>query len=559
MMKLFLKFELGKIVKYFKDKTLAKSITTLLFLCVFAFVGVGIYFFFVSGFRFINIEAVEDIRSALTLFLYEIFLLILSGIIVFSSMVSIIFTLFRGDYNNWIISSPGYTLFPRIIFFKSLLHSALPCLIMFLPAVIAFSNVNNLGFLSILFILLSVIFLLIILNALCFILILGTSFLYYKTSQTFSNVRFNIKGLLVLVVIITTTIVSLVWKAAKNIDLVKLFKADEESVSLNVANIGSHFAALPTHPFAMEILNWQNGEVVAAMSNFFVLLLISVVLVIFCLQISPFFYPVWKKFQDGGLQTTSKIQSSIFNTISMPYRFTGNKTMILFKKEALISSRNFKGILWFLFLLFIWLAQIGTNIILGNNVQKYQTDLTEKSAILQSLQFIIALYFICSFTLRFVFPSFSVERKTAWILGSAPLSFRRIFFGKYLFFSMFFVTLGIIMSYINVTVLNVSFEYALYSVILFSSSVVFIVTLGLVFGALFPNTVTDDPEVISTSMPGLFFTALSLIYGALTALTLYFSIINESTAPIVICITGTLILVLTMLHAVSSLPKHKLF
>ena len=85
MMSLFLKFELKKIATYFKTKTLAKIITTLLFIAVFVFVGSGIYYFFLSGFRYINVEAVEDIRSALTLFLYEVFLIILGAVIIFSA------------------------------------------------------------------------------------------------------------------------------------------------------------------------------------------------------------------------------------------------------------------------------------------------------------------------------------------------------------------------------------------------------------------------------------------------------------------------------------------
>ena len=219
----------------------------------------------------------------------------------------------------------------------------------------------------------------------------------------------------------------------------------------------------------------------------------------------------------------------------------------LFKKEALVSSRNLKGVLWFLFLFGLWLAQVGTNIILSNNILRYQTDVSEKLAIFQALQFIIATYFICSFALRFVFPSFSVEKKTAWILGSAPLSFTKIFFSKYLFYTTFFVILGTLMSYVNFKILNLNFMYGFYSMTLFVATVVFIVTLSLSLGALFPSTETDDPEVVSTSISGLFFTALSLIYGALSSIVLYLTLTKENVSFLIIFMILTCVLTGVML------------
>lgn len=541
MMSPFLRFEFEKIAKYFRTRTLAKSITSILFVLVFLFVGMGIYYFFVSGFRYINGEAVEEIRLALTLFLYEVFLLVLAGIIIFSSIISSIFNLFRGEYNNWVISSPGYRMFPRLVFVRSLFSSAVPSLIMFLPAVLAFNKVNHLGFLSLVFILLSVVLFLILLNALTLISVLVVSFLYYKISQKVKAIKFNFKGLVALVILIASGIFYFVWKTVSDIDLVKLFRADEDSHILSVENIGNYFNSLPTHPFALEIVNWQNGQLVDALFNFSLLLVFAMIATLVFWYLSFLFYPLWQKFQEGGSQITAKTVSIFGN--GLVYRFTGGRTVALFKKEALISSRNFKGILWFLFLFSIWFMQVLTNVLLGKNIRIHQPDISTRLAVLQSLQFIIALYFMAAFTLRFVFPSFSVEKKTSWILASAPLSFRKIFFGKYLFYTSFFVIVGVLMSYININVLNLSFTHAFYSILLLVSNIIFIVTLGLSLGAIFPNSETDDPEVISTSMPGLFFTALSLIYGALSAFTLYITLITKDVSWLLVLVVTTLILV----------------
>jgi hypothetical protein len=94
MLKLFITFEISKIKKYFTTKTSAKVITTGLFFVVFLSLGVGMYHFFASSFRYINTEAQEGIKLALLLFLYELFLLVLAGILVFSTLITSLFSLF---------------------------------------------------------------------------------------------------------------------------------------------------------------------------------------------------------------------------------------------------------------------------------------------------------------------------------------------------------------------------------------------------------------------------------------------------------------------------------
>lgn len=555
MLQLFLKFELEKTVKYFRTKTVAKLITSFLFVLVFLFVGTGIYFFFVSGFRSINIEATPDIRLALTIFLYELFLIILAGVIVFSCIISSIFSLFRGGYNNWVISSPSYKVFPTMIFIKSLMASFLPSLIMFLPAIFAFIKVYNLGIISLVFIAISVVLLIMLLNSATLLMVVLVSSLYYKLTKYVKFLRFTLGGLIGLLMCIIAGVITFLWKTVSTIDLVKLFKADENTDVLNSVNISNHFASLPTHPFAMEIVSWQNGLTKDALINFLTLFVFAFISVVLWSFFSHLFYPLWQKFQEGKSSMITKNSTSPL--LQRTYYFAGSNILALFKKEALISSRNWKGVLWFMFLSSIWIAQIGTNVVLGSNVQRYQTDISHKMITLQAIQFIIAIYFICSFALRFVFTSFSVEKKTAWILASAPLSFNRIFFGKYLFYTLFFVTIGILMSCVNISVLNLSFIHAFNLMLLFVTTIIFIVSLALSLGALFPSLDTDDPEVISTSMPGLFFTALALIYGALSDWMLYLSLTSGHSYWIIAFIVITLVFTVLLITNVPTIAKKK--
>lgn len=555
MLQLFLKFELQKLITYFKTGKLAKLITIGLFVVVFTFVGIGLYYFFLSGFRFIHFSVEQDIQLPLTLFIYELFLLVMAGVIVFSVIVSGIFSLFRGQYDAWIISSPGFKLFPRIVLMKGILTSSWPLFVMFLPAILAFNKIYHLEVITLFFILISVVTLLILLNTLSLLVILFISSLYYRITKKIKFIRFTFGGLVALLLLIITGITIKTWNVVSGIDLVKLFKADDVDVTINLQNISSHFYLSPTHPLALQIVNWQERFITEALMNFIVLIGLTSLITFIWWKVSIIFYPLWQKFQEISTQTVGEPTTSKISLST--YYFTGSKTMALFKKEALVLSRNMKGVLWFLFLFGLWLAQVGTNIILSHNIIKHQTDVSEKLAVFQALQFIIAIYFICSFSLRFVFPSFSVEKKTSWILGSAPLSFTKLFFSKYLFYTSFFVVLGSLMSYVNVRVLNLDVMYSLYSMSLFIIAVIFIVTLALSFGAIFPSKETDDPEAISTSMSGLFFTALSLLYGGLSSLTLYTTLLRQETLPLVLFEVFTLLLVGVLLLLTPSIATRK--
>lgn len=555
MLQLFFTFELQRTLKYFKTKTLAKLITSALFFLVFLFVATGIYFFFVNGFRFINVEATDDIRLALTIFIYEIFSLVLAGVIVLSSVVSGIFNLFRSTNNNWLISSPGFVLFPKFILIRSIVASALPSSIVFIPAVMAFSHVNHLGIVSVLFILLSVLLLIVALSSMTLLIVLLITTIYYNLSKKIRSLPFDFKGLVELLTVTTVSFIFLLWRTIADIDIVQLFKAENVDTAITAATISDHFMMLPTHPFAMEIMSWQNNDQLTALTYCLLLSILAAGSVALFWYSAPMYYVLWQKFQEGN--TRGLTPSAHNNTTRTVYHFTGGRTLALFKKEALVSSRNFKGILWLLFLFGIWFAQIATNVILGHNISRYAADISSRTIILDAIQSIIALYFISSFALRFVFPSFSMEKKTSWILGSSPLSFTKIFIGKYLFYTATFVVIGLLMSSVNAGVLSLSLVSASYTTILFVVTTITIVTGGLSLGALFPNTETDDPEVISTSMPGLFFTAFSLIYGTVSAWILYSSITSSSIIPTVLFIIISLLVSVLLVFVTPSIVKKK--
>ena len=554
MIKLFLTFELGKVRKYFSTKKSAKIITSILFFIVFGTVSAGIYGFFVSGFRYINIESEETIRLALTLFLYEVFLIVLSSIIIFSGMVSGIFNLFKGGYNNWLISSPGYTFFPKFILLRSIATSLLPVVVMFVPTVLALTKVYNLNVLAIVVIMASVILLIVILNAITLLFLLIVARTYYHIAKRIKSLQFTERGLIFYLFAIASLVAFKMYTFFISVDLILFFKAMMVNETVSISSIGSYFSLLPTHPLAMMILNFQNHHALLALSNFIVLFVLASVLILLWWKFSIYFYPLWQKFQEGSGAKSYVREGGLSLT---PYYFLGGSLTALFKKEFLISSRNWKGLLWFFFLMFIWLMQIVANLVLGQNIRKHEYDIVEKIVSLQLIQYIVAIYFMSSFALRFVFPSFSAEKKMSWVANSAPISFKKIFFGKYLFYTTAFLCLGIFMNYVNGLVLHLPFTHLFFSTVLFIVAIIFIIALALSLGAIFPSTETDDPEATSTSMPGLLFTAFALMYGALSDVVLYFTLTSSNFMYFISYTTLTVIFVAILLIYTPKIVKNR--
>ncbi len=546
MLTLFTLFELKKIQAFFRTKTTAKIITSILFILVFLFVGVGIYFFFINGFRYINASATEDIQEALSLFLYEVFLLLLGGVIVMSALISSLFSMFKGGANNWIMASPSHNIFPHSVLMRSILQALLPSCIIFVPAILAFTTVYTGGLYGVVLIIISILLLIILLTTLTLLLVIIVGYLYYLITQQVEAIPFNFRGLLCGIFVIITSLVVYVGVSITNVDLVKLFRADEVSTSLSTTTIGNHFFVMPTHPFAMELVSIQTNNLSNSLSYFLELFFVTLVTLFLWYYVSRLLYVLWQKLQEGTTSNLAELHTKKGVSRAL-HIFSGSISTVLFKKEALLSIRNLRSVLWFSFLLCIWLAYVATTHVVGTTVEKNQTDVLSKAALLQALHYSISIYFIAAFTLRFVFPSFSAERKTSWILETAPIAKKTIFLGKYIFFTSFFVLLGLLMSAVDIYLLRISLDQGLYSSGLFIVSVVTIVTFGLTLGMLYPSTDTDDPEAISTSIPGLSFTFIAGIYGALSAYVLYILLTKHVIILFYIFVTVSSLLICMML------------
>jgi ABC-2 type transport system permease protein len=551
MLSLLLKAKINNLKRYFKTKKLAKLITAFLFFIVFLLVALGIYLFFCNGFNYINSD--QYLKQAFTLYVYEIFFIILSLLIVFNSLIIGLFSLFRGAEDNWLISSPGYKIFPKYIFVSTCLSSTWPLFAIILPVLLAIRKVYNLNLLSLIMIFLAVILLIILITSLVFIGICLLCILFNKISNEWRFFRFTFKKLLTSIILSIILATIFIWHASVNTDLIKLFKAQNvTNTVISAEGIGQHFSYLPSHLVASAIFNWQQGNETQAWQEFIILLMLTGLFLIVFLIVAPIAYlPSWQKMREEIFYASSE---KIGETKKRLFHFRGGQINSLFKKEALVAQRNIKNLLWAGFLLFVWLIQTIINIMLSKNIVHYELDNSNWPSIIQVMQFVTAIYFICAFVLRFVFPSFSTERKTSWILASAPLNYNKIFWAKYVFYLLVFTGLGLLIGYGNLFILNISWQMIGLSLFLFIVAIIFVITFGLSLGAIFPNFETDDPSALSTTLPGLGFTFITCLYGAIGGWLLWQALKGNSVLYILgFELISLVIIILLLIKALNSL------
>ena len=318
-----------------------------------------------------------------------------------------------------------------------------------------------------------------------------------------------------------------IWSRIAAMDVLELFIAGQaDAVTASVAGVTSAFQVFPTHLMALIMLQLQNADWLPAGINIAWLFAAVIVLGGIIYLLSFGYLKVWQRLQEGRHEARTATHAFIGRPSLWP-RVVKTVTGAIFEKEIIVNFRNPKDAAWLFFMLALWIIQTTLNLFLRRNIGQHGLSTDTIAAGIQALQLITAIFFTSAFVLRFVLPSFSSERRTAWILGTAPISPRRVFLSKLLFYSALFLILGSAFGVINSAVLCISLTNGGIFLGMLAVMIVGITTFGLALGALFPNTESDDAETISTSLIGLSFTFISLLSSGLGAL-LYYRLLSFS-------------------------------
>jgi hypothetical protein len=322
------------------------------------------------------------------------------------------------------------------------------------------------------------------------------------------------------------------WQRFTHLDIIALFQPyNLQSKVADIQALSAKFAVFPSHLSALALFKFEQHSFLSGLWLVGQIAVLAILSFVLFWLFSFWYLSLWQILQEGKFvaQTGSSVTKST-KPVRFPRYFKGKQGAI-FEKEAIIMFRTGKNILWFGFMLFLWLIQISCNFFIRENFTHYSVVYGSFPVIFEGLQVAVAIFFISALVLRFGFPSFSLERKTAWIIASAPISFVRLFLTKVLFFTVCFLLAAVLFGFINSAILSIPIFNAIYFLIILISAVISVTVLGLGLGFMFPSFETDNPEILGTSLSGLFFTAASLAYGAFGAFAFYQIIKSDSLYP----------------------------
>ncbi len=473
-------------------------------------VAVGAYLGFLYGFRFFQEDAYFG--TALSVYALEATFFIILVLVFVSATVSGLWILFGSAENQFLLSTPlsRYKIF-FARFLENLFASAWPIALIGIPAIAAYSRAYAVSPLS----------------ALLFFLMLGIVFVGaialsgiadFALIRIFRMVRG--RGMPLLIGALCIGGASVIGQVLLPLDLKALFSTERFDVpSAPVSLIFSHFQNIPTHEavrFLFEGNAWAFGSKTLAV--FFEMLFVLGGL--FALVRRSYFKMLSRSFEGTFIARSEDKVHIRAGFKKFPVMFRGAVGALL-EKDILVffrSSRETLRAFFLLFMLFLYLF-------LFRRLRARGFELTPE-ILARVLLFNLSVigYFITTLSLRFVFPLISLEGKSAWAVFASPLKRTTVFWEK-LFLGLLPITIAIVLLALGSahTLGLGGLELPVFLRIVFGMSAV-LVTFSFVAGILWPNFHDRDPDKLSTTMPGLFVTVLSLLYVALAAYIGFLSI-----------------------------------
>ncbi len=498
---------LRRTAQYFSQNRTAKITTAGLFILLLLSLSAALFSFFLHGFRYLSLSGY--FKDAIFLYLSELFMLTIFILVFISALITGLFSLFSGKDKVLLALSPQFSVIPSLILTRMFLASLWPILILVFPSLVALSLVYPLSFFgaSCIILALTCFVALAVISALSLIFLIAQMLFFFQR-------KFLTQGSLVLITLLLSTVfVFAAWQNIRSVSLNSLFAVEAlEDTTADIALIQSHFSLLPSHPAALAFFAASHDTPLSLLRNTGIIFLFLCIAFVPFLILRKYHLSLWQHFQESA-----SAQKSSSRSFSSTLTHASGPLDALFRKEIVTFFRNARGMTWFGFFCLIWLIQSGSIFILNHQLSMRPQALPY---VVIAFQIAAAIYFVNMFVLRFAFPSFSMEQKMSWVIESAPLSRTKIFLARISFYVPLLVLLGLLFSLLNTFIITLSPIQSLLVLGVISLASATVTLYGLALGAMFPNFETDDPEFLSTSLPGLTFIFTSVLYGGSIAIAL---------------------------------------
>lgn len=486
---------------YFKTRALPKALTILGFVVVFAFVMAGLYFLLSRGLGFIHSS--QFFGDAVSLYLYEMIMLVIVALSIATALIEGTFSLFRNANEKWILSSPGYDRVPMMVLYETISGGAfLPLLILAIPTLTAMETVYRFGVVGFVFSLISIL----LLVAVSVTATLVAEFVVAFVLKTLRML--SLTTLLTAMILLLAIAGTLTWHSVAHEGATLLFPDYAQSAPSKIDTVAAQFEFLPSHATALSLYAAENRNYAELFTLTIILAGAAALLYALYIFVARWYLVLWQDLQAEPQHARAKHPGpQVF-----PRIFSG-ALGALFEKDVLVIIRTGRDFMWLLFMLFLWLLQIGIDVLIRREMSG--AAIGTFPLVIQALEVGVIAYFLGAFALRFSFPIFSVERGTAWIVNATPVSLVRMYASKLVFFVGFFGALSVIVALLHSYLLGLSMLSAAGLVVISLVSAVTITVFSILLGIAFPNFETTDPQALSTSLPGISLVFLVTIYGAL--------------------------------------------
>lgn len=481
---------------------------------IFVFVGFVALFvvlayltFFFSKNTFLSLLAYPQFIESMLFYILASFFFLLFILTVLSSTISAISVLFDQEDDDLLSSLP---IKPGIIFksrFLSLtLLASWPIIIFGLPLLLGLNRSLNIGFISLV---LACLTLLLFIPISSFVAAL-IAILVTSSAGRLAKTIINVTGVVCLP--------AGAWWVSGVLIPRELFLSFEK---LEISQVAKFLSSLPLasnlfpSTWAVNfILFWKLNPYSAFVNlgRIFALLL-ALALVVFFL-VNRKYYLALAQAKVGRFIAGPQDKSlPSFSRTSFPYFLKGVKGAFA-EKDILTLVRNQAEVLQFAFILFIGILyfMLISKIPLEKIIQNLSLYSINYLDFLAGINFNVLSFLLALFALRFIFPAFSIEGQTGWLIWSAPFSKAKIFWQKLLGGWLILGLISGVASFASATIFKFSFSAFLNNLFLLLTMSLALSAINLATGAIFPNFTEKNPEKISTSFGGILATFLSILY-----------------------------------------------
>ncbi len=482
------------------EKTTKILVGIFVLTCFFA----GSFFFFYKVFDYL--ASLQDIGFLLMNKLVSMGFLAIFVMLVISNIVTSISTLYHSRETAFLLSTPiSHQQVFTVKFIDNIFYSTWAVMLLGLPLIYAYGLVRGFAPWEYFFETFCVLLPFIIIPACIGVIFSGLMFLVSS--------HISPRSLMIALFSILILVIVLYFKLGRPSSLAFNVVSDWRVLNRYIGSIGvTSFPFLPSY-WVSETLRTLAEESRKAL---LVYMLAMVSTTFFFLSVvfkaaGKYYYKSWLAASEhhGGKPATNVVRKSNSRFFRLPdwlpsdFRAVLSKDLKLFVREP----AQWAQFTVLLVLLVIYLI----------NLKYFPTDVEDSywKTLIGFANFAFSGFILATLSVRFVFPTISLEGRAIWAITSSPMPLRRLFWEKFWSAFLIFLLLSEMLAFVSNIMLGlrgVLMLLTFFSVLFMSMS---LTSLSIGLGAVYPRFDERNPGKIASSMGGMLTTIISLIYVGL--------------------------------------------